>query len=583
MKPRFARIFLPLTLIVWAVLAAGPVRAVEVETEIVGIHDKEIARNIEVSLSIIRDKKLKGLTEANVTQMYDRGPMEIAKAVQPFGYYQAVVEGTLTPEGNGKFAARYVVTLKDPVRVRDVHVEVIGEGHNKEPFPTLVKQFPLKKGDVLDQRLYTRAKNEFSAVVADSGYLDARFVTSAIRIQKAENVADVDIALDTGPLYHFGEVKFDSSVVDERVLRTYVRFKPGDPFRYSQLLAFQSNLGGTPYFSRVEAVPRRDLATGTTVPIEVKLDPRRPRRFEIGVGYGTDTGPRVLFNTEFRRLNESGHRFTLRTNVSQLELSLNAAYVIPSLYPKKHEYTIAALAARIEPNAYTTDRFATGPTRSQPRFGWLESITLSYEHEDYTVGPDDGITDLFVAGLTYSHKRADDLVSPRNGHRIDLGIRGASDQVWSSQSFASLTGSGKVVRTLAPKWRILARADAGFTETHQFRDLPPTVRFFAGGDNSVRGYEYQSLGPRADDNKVIGGETLLTGSGELEYAFMGKFALAGFYDAGNAFTKSLDGKVERGVGGGLRWKSPVGPIRLDLAFPLEHDGFRLHFTMGPDL
>src|SRR5262249_35141404 len=153
----------------------------------------------------------------------------------------------------------------------------------------------LKKGDVLDQRLYTRAKNEFSAAVADSGYLDAKFVTSTIRIQKAENVADVDITLDTGPLYHFGEVKVDTTVVDERVLRAYVHFKPGDPFRYSKLLSFQSNLGGTPYFSRVEAVPRRDLGTGTTVPIEVKLDPRRPRRYEIGVGYGTDTGPRVLF------------------------------------------------------------------------------------------------------------------------------------------------------------------------------------------------------------------------------------------------------------------------------------------------
>jgi translocation and assembly module TamA len=257
--------------------------------------------------------------------------------------------------------------------------------------------------------------------------------------------------------------------------------------------------------------------------------------------------------------------------------------VSPSLYPKKHEYTIGALVARLDPVAYTTDRLAVGPTRSQPRFGWLESITMSYEHEDYTVGPDDGITNLFIAGLTYNHKRADDPVSPRNGYRLDFGIRGASDQVWSSQSFISLTGSGKVVHTLAPKWRVLARVDAGRTGTGQFRELPPTVRFFVGGDNSVRGYEYQSLGPRADNGQVIGGEMLLAASGEVEYAFKGKFALAGFYDAGNAFASLGDGNIERGVGGGLRWKSPVGPIRLDVAFPLQHDGFRIHFTMGPDL
>ena len=570
--------------IMWAVLAAaGPALAATVDTEIVGIDDKEIVKNIEASLSIIRDRELKGLTDANVEQMYGRAPAEITRAVEPFGYYQAIVEGTLTPRGDGKFAARYVVTLGEPVHVRNVHVEVTGEGQNREPFPTLVKEFPLKRGDVLDQRLYTRAKNQFANAVADSGYLDARFTTSAIRIQQKENVADVEVVLDTGPLYHFGAVTFDSTVVDERVLRSYVRFKPGDPFRYSQLLSFQSNLGGTPYFSRVEAVPRRDLSTGTEVPIEVKLEPRRPRRYEIGAGYGTDTGARVLLNAEFRRLNESGHRYTMRANVSELELSFNAAYVIPSLYPKQHEYTIGALAARIDPVAYTTDRFAIGPTRSQPRFGWRESITLSYEHEDYTVGPDDGITDLFIAGLTYNHKRADDPVSPRNGYRIDLGLRGASETVWSSQSFASFTGSAKVVHTLDRKWRVLARVDAGDTETHEFRELPPTVRFFAGGDNSVRGYEYQSLGPRADDGRVIGGEMLLAASGELEYSFTGKFGLAGFYDAGNAFTSGGDGKVERGVGGGLRWKSPVGPVRLDVALPIDHDGYRIHFTMGPDL
>jgi translocation and assembly module TamA len=109
------------------------------------------------------------------------------------------------------------------------------------------------------------------------------------------------------------------------------------------------------------------------------------------------------------------------------------------------------------------------------------------------------------------------------------------------------------------------------------------VRFFAGGDNSVRGYEYQSLGPRGENGQVVGGELLLTSSAEVEVGLVGKFAFAGFYDAGNAFTSLGDGIMEQGVGGGLRWKSPVGPIRLDLAFPIDHNDWRFHFTMGPDL
>ncbi len=564
-------------------LAVAPVRATSVDTEIVGVKNEDIVKNIKATLSIIREKKRAGLTGADVAQLHHRAPLEIQKAVEPFGYYNAIVEGTLTDRGDQKFDARYVITLGEPVRVRAVTVAVTGEGAKRPPFPRLVDDFPLKANDILDQRLYTRAKNSFASAAADSGYLDATFTSAAIRIQRAENVADIDLALDTGPLYHFGPVVFDSTAVDERVLRPYLTFKRGDPFRYSKLMAFQSALGGTSYFSRVEAVPRRDNVTGTEVPIDVKLTTRRPQRYEVGAGYGTDTGPRILFNAEFRRLNRSGHHYNVRANVSEVELSIYTAYVMPSLYPHTYQYTISAMAARLDPVAYTTDRAAIGPSRLQPRFGWVEAIALSYEHEDYTVGPDNGITDLFIGGLTYSRKRADDVMSPRHGYRLDFSVRGSSSAAFSSQSFASFTGSARFVQTLRSRWRVLARVDAGKTSTGEFRQLPPTVRFFAGGDNSVRGYEYQSLGPRADNDQVVGGPDLLTMSGELEFALFGKFGLAGFYDAGNAFNKIGDGTVERGVGGGLRWRSPVGPIRLDLAFPLQHDGWRVHFTMGPDL
>ena len=566
-----------------AVFAAVPAHAASVKTRIEGVDNKEILKNIEVTLSIIREKKRKGLTDADVAQLHHRAPLEIQKAVEPFGYYRAQVDAALQDRGGGSFEARYRVTLGEPVRVRDVHVAVTGEGKSRHPFPKLVAEFPLKPGDVLDQRFYTHAKSAFASAAADSGYLDADFTSSAIRLFTEQNVADIDLTLDTGPLYHFGAVQFDSTGVDERVLRPYVKFKPGDPFLYSKLMAFQSALGGTPYFNRVEAVPRRDLADGTEIPIEVRLSMQRPQRYEIGVGYGTDTGPRILFNAEFRRLNRTGHRYSFRANVSEVELSMYAAYVIPSLYPATHEYTIAAIAARLDPVAYTTDRFAIGPTRSQPRFGWLESIILSYEHEDFTVGPDAGITDLFIAGLRYSRKRADDPISPRRGYRLDVGVRGASDDIFSSERFVSFTGSAKAVHSLNPRVRLLARVDAGRTATPDFHALPPTVRFFAGGDNSVRGYEYEALGPRGENGQVIGGKVLLTTSAEVELGLVGKFGVAAFYDAGNAFSALGEGHMEQGVGSGLRWHSPVGPIRLDLAFPIHHNDWRIHFAMGPDL
>jgi translocation and assembly module TamA len=558
-------------------------QAASVECRLDGVSDPEILKNIESTLSIIRDQDRDDLTPLRIAQLHERAPMEIRRAVEPFGYYRAEIEASLTGDKKDRFDARYAIVLGEPVRVREVTVSVTGEGKDQPPFPRLVAEFPLKAGDVLDQRSYEKRKIAFASAAADSGFLDAHFTTGAIRIHRDENVADVEMVLDTGPRYRFGPVTFDSTSVDDRVMRAYLTFKPGDPFRYDRLLAFQSALGGAPYFSRVEAVAQRDSAVGHEVPIHVKLSPRRPRRYEIGVGYGTDTGPRILLGAESRRLNRAGHRYSGRVNVSEIELSLNAEYIIPSLYPHKHTYTFGALAAHIDPDAYTTDRLAVGPTRSQPRFGCLESITLSYEYEDYTVGSDDGITNLFIGGITYRLKRADDDIAPTRGQRLDLGLRGADEALLSSQSFLSFTASAKAVRSPTGRLRLIARVDGGVTTTPTFRELPPTIRFFAGGDNSVRGYDYQTLGPLDDDGHVIGGHLLLTTSAEVQVALKGKFGLAGFYDAGNAFARTDAGVMEQGAGGGLRWQSPVGPIRLDLAYPLQHDGWRVHFTMGPDL
>jgi len=569
--------------IAFATLATAAPRAAEVEYDIDGVSDPEIVKNIESTLSIIRDRDRDDLTAESIARLHARAPVEIARAVEPFGYYHAVIDASLIPEDDDHFRARYVITLGEPVRVHEVDVSLAGEGKDRAPFPRLVHDVPIKAGDILDQRIYEQYKSAFTSAAVDSGYLDATFTTSVIRMRRDENIADIQLAFDTGRRYYFGPVTFDSTSVDDRVMRAYLTFKPGDPFRYDRLLAFQSALGGAPYFNRVEAVAKRDSLAGRDVPIHVNLTNRRPRRFEIGVGYGTDTGPRVLLSAEFRRLNRTGHRYLGRINVSQVELSASAQYVIPSLYPDKHAYTIGALAARIDPDAYTTDRFAIGPTRSQPRLGALESITLSYERENYTVGSDEGVTDLFIGGVAYRLKRADDDVFPTRGHRFDAGLRGADEALLSSQSFVSLTAAAKAVRALSTRVRLVARVDGGVTSTPSFRELPPTVRFFAGGDNSVRGYSYESLGPVDASGRVIGGPVLLTTSAEVQIAIKGKFGLAGFYDAGNAFESVGSGVMEQGVGTGLRWQSPVGPIRLDLAFPLEHDGYRVHFTMGPDL
>jgi translocation and assembly module TamA len=189
-----------------------------------------------------------------------------------------------------------------------------------------------------------------------------------------------------------------------------------------------------------------------------------------------------------------------------------------------------------------------------------------------------------MPGIGWTRVIADNPLYPRNGLRVNFKTRGSLQEVISDISFLQLMGSFKGILGLPWRSRVIGRVDAGATFMNSFDQLPPSVRFFAGGDNSIRGYAYKSLGPENASGDVEGGKNLLVGSLEIEHRFADKWALAAFVDAGNAFDDTvIDAKT--GVGLGIRWRSPVGPIRLDFAHPLDNSDelFRVHFVMGPEL
>jgi translocation and assembly module TamA len=143
---------------------------------------------------------------------------------------------------------------------------------------------------------------------------------------------------------------------------------------------------------------------------------------------------------------------------------------------------------------------------------------------------------------------------------------------------------GKFVRPLGQNQRLLLRGDLGLSYVSDFDALPATLRFFAGGDQSVRGYAYNSLGPEDASGEVIGGRHLVVGSIEYERRIKEKWGAAVFYDVGNALN-SLGDPLRYSVGIGARWRSPVGPVRVDLGIPITEaeDAVRLHISLGPDL
>ncbi len=431
------------------------------------------------------------LAGTRIRRLHARAPGEIKLALEPFGYYDPQITSALDSTDR-RWTARYTIEPGPQVRVTRVDVSVSGTGAGEARIQQLARSFPLAAGSGLSHALYGQGKLQILGLTTELGYLDARFDTSEIRVDLENRSAEIALHLETGPQFLFGPVSFRQDLLDTAILAGFVTFQPGQPFNINDLLNLQAALSESPYFSRVEVDPRRDLAEGLLVPIEVDLVLTKPQRYMFGGGYGTNTGPRGTVGVEFRRLNRGGHRLEGEAAASLIRRSVVTRYVIPSYFPRTEVLTFTAGYADLDPTTSASRSLRVGAEVSRSRGRWRESFALMYDHEAFEVGADTGTTSLVTLGASWSRLRTNDRIFPTRGFRIRFDVLGAHDDLLSSETFLQLKAAGKLVRSVG-RTRFLARAEVGKTFTDNFRGLPPTVRFFTGGDLSVRGYQYQSL------------------------------------------------------------------------------------------
>jgi translocation and assembly module TamA len=219
------------------------------------------------------------------------------------------------------------------------------------------------------------------------------------------------------------------------------------------------------------------------------------------------------------------------------------------------------------------------------RGNWRETRSVDYLREDFQVGDDEGTSDLVIPGISWADQPRLLPNRPRRAHRLSFSVSGTDEILGSDTAFVQLESTGKVILPLWTTARLLVRGEVGWTIKEDFKDLPFSVRYFAGGDDSVRGYDYKTLGPTDADGNVTGGADKLAGSIEFDQRVFGNWSVAAFVDIGNAFDDFQSIALKTGVGGGIRWYSPLGPIRLDIGVPLDDapDSYRIHITLGPDL
>ncbi|HHB12423.1 MAG TPA: outer membrane protein assembly factor, partial [Chromatiales bacterium] len=528
---------------------------------------------------------------------YRKAEEEIRKALEPFGHYRPRIQGELFPaSGPGTcWRAHFRIDPGPVVHLRRVHVEIQGPAKTDPAFRALLEHDLPHPGEPLRHARYESLKRALLNLAQAHGYVEARFSTHELRVDPGAGTADIDLVLVSGPRYRFGPTHFEQDVLEPRLVTRFLEYRKGAPFDQALIEDTQRALLSSGYFAGVMIRPAFRASPSHEIPITIELQPAKRHRYAVGLGYATDIGPRFSVEYENRRINRRGHRLRFRATGSPVKSEASLVYTLPHGNPAKEYYDLnAGFKHEVTGNtASDIARVSFGRSDLLP-WDWRQRVFLDLSYEDFDVADQAGATLLLMAGGAWNRRRTDDPVHPSRGHRVGIELRGSAAELVSDVSFLQLAARGKWIHAVhlfeprVKQTRILLRGDAGTTWVDEVTRLPESIRFFAGGDQSVRGFGYKSLGPRNAAGEVIGGRHLVTASFEVDQYYFekwGQWGLAAFVDAGNAFDRRFD-EVEVGAGLGLRWRAPIGgTIRLDVAFALTEPGtpIRIHFTMGPDL
>ncbi len=556
---------------------------VSVSVDIQGVNS-EIEKNIRLYLSIEQQSKITNISPSRLHLLHQIATQEIRKAIQPYGYYQASIESSLTNSEKNNWLASYKISLGSPIIISQYDFKTSPEIVLDDEFTKLLKKLQIHKGEIFNHVRYETLKTELALLAAERGYFEARFSKHEVTVNLENFSAEIQLHFVSGKRYHFGHVKLQQNILNPEFLKRYIPFKKLDPYTFSNMLELQQSLSDSDYFRTVEVSPLKIDSTKLEVPVTVLLTPQTHSRYSVGVGYGSDTRARAKLRWEIPLLNSSGHRISAETRVSELGYNVSAQYRVPVYNPRSDQIIYnTSIENRITETSENTVR-TIGASLNHNRGAWRESIALNYQQEVFFIASAESRVRTLIPSISWTRIWGGDFINIFDGLRLDFSVRGASDDIFSDANFYQVTGSLKGINPLGKSNRLISRGKLGGTWLNEFEQLPKSLRFFSGGATSVRGYGFETLAPVNDRGEIVGGQYLMEGSLELEHSFNEKWGAAIFIDAGSAIN-DLNDKLARGAGIGLRWRSPIGPVRIDLANALSRNDrpWRLHITIGPDL
>ncbi|MFY8272697.1 autotransporter assembly complex protein TamA [Pseudoalteromonas sp. SSDWG2] len=551
--------------------------AVIASVDIKGI-DGELEENVSLYLNQL-------IGEYPTRQLKRYATEQVELSLRALGYYHAIVDLSLDKSAPKPRVIANIKPLK-PTRIKSITYELKGAGKTDPELLGILETLPLHQGDILNHGHYDEAKAKISAQLLELGYFDSTWVQSDFKVNMSTYSAQVTLIVQTGQRYHFGPLNIASPTPASNYIHSLTPFETGHPFKATLVSQFNLALSQTPYFASVRVFADIAKRQNLEVPIRVEVLHKPQDSFEIGGGYSTDLGPKARFKWSRPWVGDNGHYLESNLNVAERQQDISASYTIPVDDPNDDVWRFS-LGYKLEDNIDTDifSRTLTGLLQRQWKKDddWVRTLFLRREFEEFRIGDVRQSTQMLLPGVSYAKQQSKGGTTPFWGRQWLISAEVGSEALASSTDIFRVQMQYAWLNTYWQRHLFFSRLNIGAMYVDDINDVPVSLRFFAGGDQSVRGYKFESISPEVEGVK-IGGKYLVTATAEYNYQFAQNWRGALFVDAGTA-TNDFSEDVSVGAGFGVRYLTPVGPVRIDHAWALATRGntTRLSITVGPEL
>lgn len=536
-------------------------------------------------LHVLRGDVLLPEAGADRAALARRTRREVADLLATEGYFSPRVQ----LERDGEARWRLVVEPGEASYVDAVALQFEGDLARDDPQRAARREalraaWPLTAGEVFRQAAWDEAKRRLLDAVAARDYAAARIAASRAEVDPERRRVRLSVTIDSGPPFTLGRLEVSGlERLPADLVERYSTLEAGQPFDQERLLALQNVLQNVPQLASVVVDVERDPALAAGVPVRVQVTEARSRHLGFGLGYSTNSGARGEVSWRDLNLLDRAWELSSGLRIEQTRQALYADVFLPPA-PAGHRHSVGAAAERSDVEGLVLTTQAVGVARSNTRSGDDGEIAtrLALRLQQETSRPD-GAEGTRRTALTlnwsWTRRRVDDVLDPRRGDVLQFEIGGGARAALSDQDFLRLFARYARYLPVGERDVVILRAEGGATLSESRDGVPQDFLFRTGGAQSVRGYAYHSLGVREGD-AIVGGRYLAALGAEYVHWFEPQWGAAAFVDLGDAADDRKVFELKRGVGFGARWRSPAGPLALDLAYGVAERRVRLHFGIA---